>query len=67
MMVNMRDWVVLFQDESMGTLVLQEMEELAEMRSMASMRGLTAICMSVVFHWPREPLEAKGPPKQRAR
>jgi len=66
-MVNMRDWVVLFQDESMGTLVLQETEELAEMRSMASMRGLTAICMSAVLHWPQGPPEATGPLKQRAR
>ena len=63
----MRDWAVLFQDESMGTLVLQEMEELAGTQSMASMRGLTAICMSAVFHWHQGPLEAKGPLKQRAR
>ena len=63
----MRDWVVLFQDESMGTLVLQEMEELAEMRSIASMRGLIAIYTSVVFRWLLALLEAKGPPKQRAR
>jgi len=67
MMVNMTDWVELFLDESMGTLVLREMEELAEMQSIASMRGLIAICMSVVFRWRLGLLEAKGPPKQRAR
>ena len=67
MMVNMRDWVALFQDESMGTQVLPEMEEFAEMASMASMRGLTVIFMSVVFRWQQELLEAKGLRKQRAR
>ena len=49
MMVNTRGWAALFLGESMDTLVLQVMEELAEMRSIASMRGLTAIYTSEVF------------------
>jgi len=69
MMVNMMDWVVLCLDESMGTPVLQETEELAEMQQpIALMRGHTAIFMSEVLRWqPQELPEAKGPPKQRAK
>jgi|TARA_B110000285_G_C15024979_1_gene563662 hypothetical protein len=68
MMVNMRDWVLLSLDESMGTRVLQEMEELVGMqRPTASMYGLTVICMSGVLRWPLELQEAKDHPKLRAK